>query len=107
SISCFFFSSRRRHTRFKCDWSSDVCSSDLFPFFFIPRVFHRKTSRQDRLAATIATRSTPGIPCFDPFLRRPVDVTAYFRFLLSVNLSPSSQAASVATLPSALLCERF
>src|SRR5260370_30175427 len=36
SVSCpvaivlfFFFSSRRRHTRFKCDWSSDVCSSDL------------------------------------------------------------------------------
>src|SRR5256886_3193500 len=26
---CFFFSSRRRHTRFDCDWSSDVCSSDL------------------------------------------------------------------------------
>src|SRR2546427_8895559 len=25
----FFFSSRRRHTRFYCDWSSDVCSSDL------------------------------------------------------------------------------
>src|SRR5467141_4461545 len=25
----FFLSSRRRHTRFKCDWSSDVCSSDL------------------------------------------------------------------------------
>src|SRR5260370_8114430 len=30
SISFFFFSSRRRHTRFKCDWSSDVCSSDLW-----------------------------------------------------------------------------
>src|SRR4029434_6265286 len=32
-VCCFvcvcFFSSRRRHTRFKCDWSSDVCSSDL------------------------------------------------------------------------------
>src|SRR2546430_9241066 len=27
--SVFFFSSRRRHTRFDCDWSSDVCSSDL------------------------------------------------------------------------------
>src|SRR5690606_40087172 len=28
--SCsFFFSSRRRHTRFSRDWSSDVCSSDL------------------------------------------------------------------------------
>src|SRR4051812_49573560 len=25
----FFFSSRRRHTRLTCDWSSDVCSSDL------------------------------------------------------------------------------
>src|SRR5688572_31305529 len=40
----FFFSSRRRHTRFDCDWSSDVCSSDLrnfqckkfiFPYKFI------------------------------------------------------------------------
>src|SRR5256886_3672356 len=31
--SClFFFSSRRRHTRFDCDWSSDVCSSDLCQF---------------------------------------------------------------------------
>src|SRR6202021_1385263 len=26
---CFFFSSRRRHTRYWRDWSSDVCSSDL------------------------------------------------------------------------------
>src|SRR5437588_2186863 len=26
---CFFFSSRRRHTSSLCDWSSDVCSSDL------------------------------------------------------------------------------
>src|SRR5256886_11258248 len=29
SVVLFFFSSRRRHTRFDCDWSSDVCSSDL------------------------------------------------------------------------------
>src|SRR6267154_3161307 len=28
-ISVFFFSSRRRHTRWTGDWSSDVCSSDL------------------------------------------------------------------------------
>src|SRR2546427_9762608 len=33
----FFFSSRRRHTRFDCDWSSDVCSSDL-PAFLIVRL---------------------------------------------------------------------
>src|SRR6267143_5013122 len=29
SLYFFFFSSRRRHTRWNCDWSSDVCSSDL------------------------------------------------------------------------------
>src|SRR5688572_31794062 len=34
----FFFSSRRRHTRFDCDWSSDVCSSDL-PLIIIDQ-FH-------------------------------------------------------------------
>src|SRR2546430_5213313 len=36
----FFFSSRRRHTRFDCDWSSDVCSSDLpqpVRLFDVPR----------------------------------------------------------------------
>src|SRR3972149_9670812 len=31
AFSCFFFFSRRmRHTRFDCDWCSDVCSSDLW-----------------------------------------------------------------------------
>src|SRR5690606_40642447 len=29
TYTVFFFSSRRRHTRFSRDWSSDVCSSDL------------------------------------------------------------------------------
>src|SRR5690606_41151558 len=33
--SCLFFSSRRRHTRFSRDWSSDVCSSDLGPVEFV------------------------------------------------------------------------
>src|SRR5690554_7587643 len=32
---CFFFSSRRRHTRCGRDWSSDVCSSDLETFTHI------------------------------------------------------------------------
>src|SRR2546430_4876715 len=36
-LSVFFFSSRRRHTRFDCDWSSDVCSSDLFSLAQIGR----------------------------------------------------------------------
>src|SRR5699024_12069674 len=36
SRGCFFFSSRRRHTRSKRDWSSDVCSSDLLHFGGLP-----------------------------------------------------------------------
>src|SRR5690606_40618981 len=35
----FFFSSRRRHTRFSRDWSSDVCSSDLYTTTTWSRVF--------------------------------------------------------------------
>src|SRR3712207_8724162 len=36
-IALFFFSSRRRHTRYWRDWSSDVCSSDLKQSFTIRR----------------------------------------------------------------------
>src|SRR3712207_8407829 len=42
-VKCFFFSSRRRHTRYWRDWSSDVCSSDLElaqALTFFPREFH-------------------------------------------------------------------
>src|SRR6266568_8382008 len=48
----FFFSSRRRHTRWNCDWSSDVCSSDL-----------RRRARargNPRLAAEPQGRGDPG-----------------------------------------------
>src|SRR5579862_3285094 len=45
----FFFSSRRRHTRWNCDWSSDVCSSDLSrstrPSFFERREFREFSMR--------------------------------------------------------------
>src|SRR5205085_5449474 len=46
----FFFSSRRRHTRFDCDWSSDVCSSDLgasSPWNSKRRTAKRATSSSD------------------------------------------------------------
>src|SRR5256886_1765252 len=39
-----FFSSRRRHTRFGCDWSSDVCSSDLNKSLASCRLFDRHPS---------------------------------------------------------------
>src|SRR5690606_41175538 len=40
TLFIFFFSSRRRHTRFSRDWSSDVCSSDLVQHETTPGVVH-------------------------------------------------------------------
>src|SRR5256886_17202676 len=48
TLMFFFFSSRRRHTRFDCDWSSDVCSSDLLCYrnaYRVERLFNRLKSR--------------------------------------------------------------
>src|SRR5436190_16253478 len=47
----FFFSSRRRHTRSLCDWSSDVCSSDLdFRITVVTRrLEHEKRQLESRL----------------------------------------------------------
>src|SRR5260370_37946131 len=41
AVAFFFFSSRRRHTRFKCDWSSDVCSSDLKLADLVEQYLHK------------------------------------------------------------------
>src|SRR2546430_7770666 len=49
----FFFSSRRRHTRFDCDWSSDVCSSDLCA------IGSPGKARSRRRTWTCFTRPTP------------------------------------------------
>src|SRR5947209_11393735 len=37
----FFFSSRRRHTRYWRDWSSDVCSSDLLGVVLVVALWRR------------------------------------------------------------------
>src|SRR5256886_9526412 len=49
----FFFSSRRRHTRFDCDWSSDVCSSDLTRQLFsvLPELLVTDTHVNERVSA--------------------------------------------------------
>src|SRR5260221_3926997 len=61
----FFFSSRRRHTRSLCDWSSDVCSSDL-PFTLLDTLLHERlvlfyTCPRIRKAVLLA-----GISCLQP-----------------------------------------
>src|SRR2546430_5916150 len=58
----FFFSSRRRHTRFDCDWSSDVCSSDLSRSWSGRRTASRpSTPRPCSTTAAFTSRTTwPG-----------------------------------------------
>src|SRR5256886_438699 len=59
----FFFSSRRRHTRFDCDWSSDVCSSDL-PLVDLTVVRQRQTvpPMKDRRDHVLRQRRTQPLP---------------------------------------------
>src|SRR5688572_31294562 len=60
---CFFFSSRRRHTRFDCDWSSDVCSSDLRQGARLPRLPEStEQEQQDRSRDEAADMGEPGYP---------------------------------------------
>src|SRR5437764_5855867 len=63
----FFFSSRRRHTRYIGDWSSDVCSSDLTAREIIGkmgRLYHRSTKPGGKApaheAAKVRTAATSG-----------------------------------------------
>src|SRR5438045_9795048 len=51
----FFFSSRRRHTRCLSDWSSDVCSSDLWRI-------RRVESARGRLLVEDAHGAPPNVP---------------------------------------------
>src|SRR5438034_8650921 len=54
----FFFSSRRRHTRSLCDWSSDVCSSDLDRLTQEPRALHAHAHHPEPHG--VAGRDAPG-----------------------------------------------
>src|SRR5439155_1876706 len=64
SVLFFFFSSRRRHTRWPRDWSSDVCSSDLpfdciSPKAAIPRRRKRAATTHPLIALLRATLGRP------------------------------------------------
>src|SRR5689334_25165505 len=56
----FFFSSRRRHTRWNCDWSSDVCSSDLNSgLWVLSRLCRDGAARVDPDGTVRPTTGTP------------------------------------------------
>src|SRR3712207_7892507 len=61
-LFCFFFSSRRRHTRYWRDWCSDVCSSDLAWLGCGRRCGRRRGRRRSSAAAPTAPRAARGRP---------------------------------------------
>src|SRR5690606_39874334 len=69
SFLFFFFSSRRRHTRFSRDWSSDVCSSDLGTLPSTRATARRHTSPTKQLS----TSTGRWCPCCS---KEPVGTTA-------------------------------
>src|SRR5260370_9299807 len=81
----FFFSSRRRHTRFKCDWSSDVCSSDLASIPLLGKLFtSRSRARNNSELLVIVTpevvrpipagQPLPSLKMPFPFLTKNSDI---------------------------------
>src|SRR5256886_10959737 len=74
TVTLFFFSSRRRHTRFDCDWSSDVCSSDLASPRAAATLFDgmlRARGRALRVPAATARRA-PAVAASTPPASPPV-----------------------------------
>src|SRR5690606_39884073 len=68
----FFFSSRRRHTRFSRDWSSDVCSSDLHhPGSVCPEGGRGRCAQRARSFSQAAENAlaVSAACCFSYFLR--------------------------------------
>src|SRR6266581_6813498 len=55
NTSFFFFSSRRRHTRWTGDWSSDVCSSDLRLFGSRARYEHAVAAGKEAHVRAVST----------------------------------------------------
>src|SRR2546430_10976221 len=83
----FFFSSRRRHTRFDCDWSSDVCSSDLLTARVVLRA---GAGVEEAVVETDVYDLSAGVPV-------DADVAAAFRALEAGRgepLGPSAAAAA-------------
>src|SRR5690606_41193408 len=69
-LSFFFFSSRRRHTSFSRDWSSDVCSSDLSSQPSVSRsLVQRAPAYSTRLSPYSSACATHQVAISQPRLR--------------------------------------
>src|SRR5437870_13890437 len=90
----FFFSSRRRHTRWPRDWSSDVCSSDLLAGPRSPFTVTMKKKRSDRGPA----RSAPAAAAPGSIRSDERRVGKERRFGLGANESKKSEARQVSCM---------
>src|SRR5206468_10481240 len=87
AVACFFFSSRRRHTRSDRDWSSDVCSSDLRPATHLRSVVlpellrprRTKNSFSSTCKSTPSTAWTLSAPVLNALLSEWMLITADLR----------------------------
>src|SRR5205823_7666990 len=82
----FFFSSRRRHTRFDCDWSSDVCSSDL-------------ERRTDRFLDKSRSHGLPAFLAGDPGVDSGHMIAQYTQAAIVSELKRLAVPASVDSIP--------
>src|SRR5690606_41153765 len=84
----FFFSSRRRHTRFSRDWSSDVCSSDL------PKTLSESLA----IMTDMARKGHIDVDMFRLFLRDRVFLTYAKVFLLPAQIDEVDEQVYLAML---------
>src|SRR5438477_3170055 len=78
----FFFSSRRRHTILTCDWSSDVCSSDLDAD--VIALAHHADDQAETLLLQLLRGAGPAGLAAMPAYRSPAAGPALLRPLLSL-----------------------
>src|SRR5690606_40418892 len=88
----FFFSSRRRHTRFSRDWSSDVCSSDLGTDFLVIEGEFEKAGRQEKIVCSYKKGNKKVIKRNDKPYER---FSEHIGFLPLVIVSPRSEERRV------------
>src|SRR6266480_3506225 len=83
----FFFSSRRRHTRLTCDWSSDVCSSDLARIVPLRLVVLALVAILLMTSITERSGLDPGVKRFALYFGIWVPYPLIFTIVFAVNLA--------------------
>src|SRR5438309_4949603 len=90
----FFFSSRRRHTRWNCDWSSDVCSSDLQRLLWVGTATGAYVTLDGGKSWRRLGKNLPNVPVESmalSFAQRDLVVSTHGRGVWVTNVGPLEQ----------------